>query len=116
MQTFIVIASLFLLIGCSSTGGTFKEKTHFTYPNSNVHPLKHFTVTRSKESWIIPPTLSREEMLELLNEILDKESGSDLLINYQIDSKNTNYMIYHTLDITFQGTAVKMEIGDQELR
>jgi hypothetical protein len=105
--------------GCSLKLGNIGEKTHFSYPNSNIKPLGHVQASKSKRSFIIPPTLTADDVRGLMNDALSQKAGADLIINYKVDTQITVIPIpiftIYTLELTLSGTAVSMEVGQQEL-
>jgi len=117
----ILVVSFFLIIaGCSTKMGGYAEKTHFAYPNSNVKPLGAVDSTLSKTTFIIPPTISADDVRTLIGDALKKKPGADLIINYSTDTKLTIIPIpifsIYTMEMTLSGTAVSMEVGRKELQ
>jgi len=110
-----LMLSMIVVTGCSTTQGSFNEKSHFSYPNSNVKALGAFKVTKSRTSFLIPPSFTREEELELMNEALNQKSGADLLVNYTVNTKFTRIPIipFYTVEVTMEGTAASMKVGTQ---
>lgn len=104
-----------LLGGCSTTIGSFKPATHFTYPNSNVRPLGHISITEKDGRFLLPPELTKEKILKLMNDALTQKPGADMITNYRIDTTYTMLPFYTIQTIKLEGTAVDMEVGDQEL-
>jgi len=126
MKTFsiaIKVSLVFLLamtLGCSMKMGSIGDKSHFTYPNSNVQPLGQVSASVEKFGFIIPKDMTKEDVKDLFAKALSQKAGADLLINYKID---TEFMIipipifslnYTTLFIS--GTAAKMTVGEKELK
>jgi len=120
-STIMIFATLFLVFtaGCSMKFGSFNEKSHFAFPNSNVKPLGQVTAETSKTSFIIPPSLEATDVRHLLSQALKQKAGADLVINYKVDTKITVIPIpifnIFTLTMTLSGTAVSMEVGEKEL-
>jgi hypothetical protein len=120
-STIIILATFFLIFtaGCSAKFGSFEEKSHFAFPNSNVKPLGQVSVEKSKTSFIIPPSLDAADVRELLGQALQQKAGADLVINYKVDTKITVIPIpifsIFTLTMSLSGTAVSMEVGEKEL-
>lgn len=104
-----------LLGGCSTTLGSFKPATHFTYPNSNVRPLGHISISQKEGRFLFPPELSKEKILKLMNDALTQKPGADMIINYRIDTTYTTFLFYTIQTIKLEGTPVDMEVGEQEL-
>ena len=108
--------SLFVFAGCSVTAGRFGDETHFSFPNSNVQPLGHVTSTMSRWSFFVSP-LGKDDALVLLKDALTQKPGADLVLNYTLDTKITLFPIFiYKADITLDGTAAKMEVGEQKLK
>jgi len=109
----ITLASL--QVGCSTTRGTFQPNTHFAYPNSNVRPLGHIVASTKEGSFIIPPELTKEKALKLVNDALAQKPGADMIVNYRLDTTYTLYPFYTVQEIKLEGTAAKMEVGEQAI-
>lgn len=112
----VVTLPLGVITGCAVTAGHFNTETHFSFPNSNVVPLGQVKSTMSRWSFLFP-NVTGDEALGLMKEAIAQQSGADLVINYVLDTKTTIFppFIYKT-DMVLEGTAAKMEIGEQELR
>lgn len=113
-----IIISLLAVIstGCSIGAGSYGINSHFSYPNSNVVPMKQVKATISKLSFIIPPSFDGDEIIKLTQDAVAQQPGADLLLNYSLDTKMTNFIIFTTMDMTITGTAAKMDVGSQELQ
>lgn len=117
----IGLAALAVLqAGCSTTRGTFQPNTHFAFPNSNVRPLGHISANVKEGSFIIPPELTKEKALKLISDALAQKPGADMILNYRLDTTYTVYPfysipIYIVQDIKIEGTAAKMEVGEQNI-
>jgi len=119
--TSVIIGTCVLFSGCSLKMGSFSAQTHFTYPNSNVKPLGYVRAVLSKTSYLVPPTITSEDIINLMNDALAQKSGADLVINYRVNTINTCYPfdvmpVFWKTDIILEGTAVNMEIGIKELQ
>lgn len=101
---------------CTMEMGSYGINSHFSYPNSNVTPLKQVKATASRLSIIIPPSLHGTEIIKLTQDAIAQQSGADLLLNYSLDTKMTSFIFVHKMDTTITGTAAKMKIGTQELK
>jgi len=112
----IIVLVSFVFAGCSLTMGKFDPNTHFAYPNSNITPLGQVKVATSKSSILIPPDITYDEVKELINKGLAQKPGADLIINYKVDTTVTSYFgLFYSMEMILSGTAVKMEVGKQEL-
>ena len=71
----------------------------------------------SKSSILIPPDITYNDVKELIDKGIAQKPGADLIINYKVDTTVTSYLgLFYSLEITLQGTAVKMEVGEKELQ
>lgn len=114
----VIIAVCTSFFGCTTKMGTFSEQTHFSYPNSNVKPLGHVKSSMKKTRVLFPYSYKAEDIKGLIDEALAQKPGADLLINYKTNTRITAlpfppYLIWQT--VTLEGTAVSMEVGEQEL-
>jgi len=111
-----LVLVLFVSAGCSLTVGKFDTNTHFAYPNSNITPLGQVKVATSKTSVLLPPDITYNEVKELIDKGLAQKPGADLIINYKVDTTLTSYLgFFYSMEMILSGTAVKMEVGKQEL-
>ncbi|MCL7423329.1 MAG: hypothetical protein M8364_20785 [Methylobacter sp.] len=101
--------------GCSTTHGTFEPTAHFAYPNSNVQPMGHVSATVKEGMFLIPPTLNKEKVLKLMSDALAQQPGADAIINYRLDTTYTMYPFYYVQTVKLEGSAAKMQVGEQEL-
>lgn len=116
IKVIVVTFSLVLITGCAVTAGRFNTETHFSFPNSNVVPLGQVKSTMSRWSFLLP-NVTGDDALGLMKEALAQQSGTDLVINYVLDTKTTIFPLFiYKTDMVLEGTAAKMEIGEQELR
>lgn len=96
--------------------GGFNSETHFSFPNSNVTPLGQVKSSLSKWSIGLLPVDSGDA-LNLVNEAIAQKSGANLMLNYIIDTRITIFLPFvYKADMLVEGTAAKMEIGEQELQ
>lgn len=118
MRNLLAIAITAMTIfqyGCSTTHGSFEPNTHFAFPNSNVQPLGHISATVKEGGFLIPPTLTKEKVLKLTSDALGQKPGADMVINYRLDTTYTMYPLYYVQTIKLEGTAAKMQVGEQDL-
>lgn len=118
MNLFYIIGVLtfsLFLTSCSTTQGSFEPTTHFGYPNSNVQPLGHISVTETEGRFLLPPELDKEKILKVMNDALAQKPGADMIINYRIDTTYTSYPFYIVQTIKLEGEAAKMNVGEKEL-
>jgi len=107
---------LFAMAGCSVKGGQFRDETNFSFPNSNVTPLGSVKSTMSRWSFLTTP-IGEADALLLLKDAIGQKAGADLVINYTLDTKVTVFPLFiYKTDMVLEGTAAKMEVGEQDLR
>jgi len=119
MKTLVVatiLALSSLSTGCTYNQGQYGPNSHFSYPNSNVVPLRQVKASTSKISLIIFPSFDDAEIIQLVQDALAQQPGADLLLNFTLDTKTISYIILTKTDITIEGTAAKMNVGMQELK
>jgi len=116
----ISISLAFIISGCTVGSGAYpKPQSHFDFPNSNVIPLGKAHGEASTVSFFYPdianPDVEEEAILNAL-----REKGGDLLIDYTYFYKVTMiplpYLPIYSTTIQVDGTACKMEIGQQILK
>ena len=119
----LISASLCIFLGGCQTIATsdIMPASHFAFPNSNVKALGHVSAGVSKVSIYIPRQITAKDILIAMNNALAQQPGSDLLIDVKTDSKLRiiNPLLYFPFYVTsysIDGTAAKMEVGDQELK
>ena len=106
--------------GCVTKAGDRLISTNFSYPNSNVTPLREVEAsTPSKFSVFFPRTMSRNNVVELKDAALAQAEGADILINVRTDTTVTMFPypvpLFWTKS-TIKGTAARMEVGEQQLQ
>ncbi len=112
----VTLFFLSIITGCSMKAGSFDTETHFSFPNSNVTPLGQVKSTLSRWSFLASP-VEGDDALNLVNEAISQKSGADLMINYTLDTKMTMFPLFiYKTDMVVDGTAAKMNIGEQELQ
>ena len=98
-------------MGCAKTYLTdFVNQSHFDYPNSNIIPIGNTTGEASLSTFITPAFKTSELEEEAINNALKKKAG-DILLNYMVFEKQTNFLLFNTLTLRVEGVAAKMEIG-----
>lgn len=114
-QIVISVLSLCAITGCSINAGHFDSQSHFSYPNSNVTPLGQVKSTLTRWSFFVPP-VEADDALTLVNEAIAKKPGADMMINYVLDTTTMILpLFFYKADMVVEGTAAKMEIGEQAL-
>ncbi len=110
-----VMYFLCMTAGCGSKLGSFDSESHFSFPNSNVTPLGQVKSSLSRWSFFVFP-VEGDDALNLVNEAMAQKPGADLMINYVLDTKMVMFPpLFYKADMTVEGTAAKMEIGEQGL-
>ncbi len=110
-----VFLFLYVLAGCSLKQGSFDNQSHFSFPNSNVTPLGQVKSSLSCWGFLVFP-LESDDALNLVNEAIAQKPGADLMINYVLDTKLGGLPpLFYKVDMTVEGTAAKMQIGEQGL-
>jgi len=115
MRLFFIAAISALLLGCSTTSGSFVTSTHFTYPSSVVTPLGHVHYIAKQGQFLSPPPLTKDTVLNLLDDALAQKPGADMIVNYSIDTTYTMFPFYTVQTLSLEGTAVKMDVPKKEL-
>lgn len=114
-----VVVSAILLSACTSTRGSYSDRSHYVYPNSNVEPIGETQAVLEKSSVLIAPKIDRKEMDTLIDKAISKQADADILIDYKTETKRSNYgigpIMYHKLKVTVEGTAADMKVGEQNL-
>lgn len=111
----MVVISSALMFSCSLEVGTKVTNSHFVYPNSNVTPLGQATAQRNKMMIIIPAQMKKKDYDAVFDEAISKYQDGDVLINYGIDTKYTQFLIFWFTRIKLKGTVAKMEVGKQDI-
>lgn len=114
-NSFIALFMLSVMSSCSIRVGTVVPNSHYVYPNSNVTPLGQTTSEIKKTGILFPPAFKARDVDELYNTALAKHSGSDVIVDYSVDTKITSVFIFHFLKTTLSGTAAQMEVGKQDI-
>jgi len=117
LYVLLLILVATMLSACTTTSGHLGDKSHFTYPNSNVKPIGPVSAEVTKFG-AFSIAFSKEDIRKVFNEALSKQAGADLIINYKLDTKFTQLgplpLFMSTMSI--EGTAAKMTVGLKELK
>ena len=108
---------IFTSTGCTiGTGALLEPQSHFDFPNSNIIPLGKVHGEASTTSIFIPNPMDADLQEEAIQNAL-RQKGGDILIDYTYSYKITSWVLLpiYTTTIEVDGTACKMEIGEQEL-
>ncbi len=114
-STVIAGASVLLLAGCTTSFGAYGIQSRYIEPNSNVRPTGPAYAEMSHTTFIIAPTISREDLIQTYEEAVASVPGSDALIDYIVDYDITTFLGFTTVKLKLSGTAVEVEGGLQPL-
>lgn len=112
----ILLCLAFAVAGCTvGSGALLQPQSHFDFPNSNVIPLGKVHGEATAVSFF--PSPMDADLQEQAVQSALKQKGGDILIDYTYSYKIVSLMIIpiYTTTIRVDGTACKMEIGEQEL-
>jgi hypothetical protein len=113
----LVIAMCLVFAGCSKTYVTeFSPQSHFDYPNSNIIPLGKVRGAATKSAFLMPALPDSALKKEAILNALSQQTGSDILVNYMVLEKRTDFFGINSLTLIVEGTAAKSEIGKQKLQ
>ena len=113
----LLCLSALLMSGCTQTYLVgFEPQSHFDYPNSNIYPMGHVKGQVSKSAFLSMPDMSSALKYEAISNALQKQPGSDMLLNSFHTMDLTNHFIINTITYRVEGTAARMKAGEQELR
>ncbi len=113
----LLCLSALLMSGCTQTYLVkIDPQSHFDYPNSNVYPMGHVEGKASKSAIFSIPEISSAFQYEAISKALEKQPGSDLLINSVHMMDVTTILFFTTTTYRVDGTAAKMKSGEQVLR
>lgn len=115
----ILLCLAFAVAGCTiGTGAVLKPQSHFDFPNSNVIPLGKAHGKATSAPSLYPIVMDADLHEEAVQNAL-RQKGGDILIDYTYSYKITMFPLMflsvYTTTVTVDGTACKMEIGEQEL-
>ena len=114
-----ILVSAMLLSACSTTRGSYSDRSHYVYPNSNVEPIGQTQAVLEKSSVVLTPQIDRGEIETLIEKAISKRPDADILIDYKTNTKRSSYGIgiitYNKLQVTVEGTAADMEVGEKDL-
>jgi len=112
----VLLCLAFVGVGCTmGTGAILRPQSHFDFPNSNIIPLGK--VHGEATSTYFFPTPMDADLHEQAVQNALVQKGGDILIDYTYSYKII--MLYplplYITTVKVDGTACKMEIGEQEL-
>ena len=111
----ILLCLALAMFGCTiGTGATLQPQSHFAFPNSNVIPLGKVHGKATTVSFFPSPMDADLQEQAVQNAL--RQKGGDILIDYTYSYKIVSWIIpIYTTTIKVDGTACKIEIGEQEL-
>lgn len=117
LRLFLGVILLTMLASCSFTGGELGPNSHFPYPNSNVEPLGNVSAEISRTKFLSAQFVDQEMIDEVLTAAL-RQKGGDSLVDYKLSVTTTQVPLLpiYTTTLRVSGTAVKMTIGQQQVR
>lgn len=117
IQTFLLSLSVLLMSGCTQTYLVkIDPQSHFDYPNSNIYPMGHVEGKISKTAFFAIPEISSAFQYEAISKALEKQPGSDLIINSVHMMDVTSILFFTTTTYRVEGTAARMKTGEQTLQ
>jgi hypothetical protein len=119
INTLLLAMAIGLVGGCKV--GEFAEigpQSHFNYPNSNVKAIAPVKVSMNGPSGFLPTFGTGELDEKMYNTAIAQVEGANLLIDYV---KTTKIYMVPVIGISWttnelEGTAAKMELGQQTLK
>lgn len=117
--TLITLSLVVLLSGC--TMGQFHRlspNSHFAYPNSNVKDLGpvNIKVPGTVSFLMMPNHMTSEIDQKVYNAALAQVDGADLILDYVRTTTIKWCFFVLWTDEYLEGTAARMEVGQQRIR
>ncbi len=118
-QALSILVSTLLTTGC--TVGQFHRlgpQSHFSFPNSNVKDLGPVNVklTGTSSLWIFPSFMTSEVDQKVFNAAISEVDGADLVLDYARTTIIKEFLGIYWTEEYLEGTAARMEVGQQHLR
>lgn len=114
-MTFPICLTGFLALtmtGCTTQWGGIVPRSKFIYPNSNVTSLGPVKASYKKTSFFIPPHFDFANAKDTYDKALQQVPGANVIIDYREDTSLSMIMFFSTITYTIDGTAAKMEVGN----
>ena len=111
-----LVAIIVFNSGCTTKYGQFVPNSQFVYPNSNVTSLGPTKASKSKTTFFIAPRWKVEDTKGTYQNACAQVPGANALVDYKEDTSFTSILFFNTITYTLEGTAVKMEVGKQQLK
>lgn len=113
------ILVLMTVSGCTvMSSGRMKPNSHFAYPNSNVTPIGPANGKTSTISLMAPTPITGALMEEAYKQALAKSGGDMIIDAVEVSNVRLIWLYVSIFYTTFEvdGTAAKMELGQQNLK
>ncbi len=120
------VATLFLAAlttACTAASMTrLGPQSHFVYPNSNVKQLGPVKVKKRGDVRLFVPDNLRtaESDRDLYDAAIRQVQGANLITDYAVTARTKWVYLYYIYlfwnEYELQGTAARMEVGQQELK
>ena len=98
----------------------WKPNSHYAYPNSNVTelgPVKAKLTTGIGFLFFIPDLATAAMDRQIYQAALDQQAGANLIIDYILVNEMRQVgPLFTWTTIEIDGTAARMEVGEQQLR
>jgi len=121
LRVFVVLLLLAIVAGISGCTTPYsvrwKTHSHFVYPNANVTELGPVNVKMTVDSsFFVACDVQTAEMdLEVYQAALSQEEGANLLIDLVVITRVGGVPFYCWTTMEVDGTAARMEVGEQLL-
>ena len=117
----LVVAAYLALVGSGCTVGQFYRigaNSHFAYPNSNVKALGPVSVKSTRFDMLGPSMMNSDADVKLYDKAISQVQGANILIDYirVTTLKATPVIPVHWVEESIEGTAARMEVGQQEIK
>ena len=117
-----VVFSAYVAFGCAGcTVGQFYRigsNSHFAYPNSNVKALGPVVVKSTRFDMFGPSMMNSDADVKLFDKAISQVEGANILSDYVrvTTLKATPVIPVHWVEESIEGTAARMEVGQQDIK
>lgn len=109
----LLVAVVLFAPGCATTSTTTSMQSNFVAPQATVRPDHYVENSMTKSSLLFPPTMTPQELDDLLRGALEKSPGSNVLLNCTAGSTLLGLPpiqpIYWRMHVFIRGTAAVVE-------
>lgn len=124
MKRAICVSAVSVILAIICTGCTVGEyyrigaQSHFAYPNSNVKALGPVCVKSTRFNMFGPSMMNSEADVKLYDKAISQVQGANILIDYiRVTTLKAAPVIgVHWTEESIEGTAARMEVGQQEIK